>query len=168
MSAIFFTADTHFGHTNIIKKELVARSFSCIEEHDQVLVDRWNSVVGKRDVVWHLGDVAWHASDLKTVERLNGTKKLVLGNHDHYPTIKYLKVFSKVYGFVDFKLKTVLSHCPIHPCEMDRFSMNLHGHLHSKVIDDSRYVNVGVDRWGLAPVSWELIKGKMDIQMEDG
>lgn len=66
---IFFIGDAHFGHKGIINFETTKsfRPFSTIVEHDEELVRRWNSVVKKGDLVWHLGDfcfgshhIAWH------------------------------------------------------------------------------------------------------------
>jgi calcineurin-like phosphoesterase family protein len=65
------------------------RPFASIEEHDEELVKRWNGIVRKGDTVWHLGDFAFGRAKIDIAGRLNGTKKLVMGNHDHYPTEAY-------------------------------------------------------------------------------
>lgn len=81
MANTWFTADTHFGHDRLI--ELDRTRFGSIREHDDFLVDRWNSVVAPGDVVYHLGDVAWRMPALdEHVRRLNGRKVLIAGNHD--------------------------------------------------------------------------------------
>ena len=46
---IFFTADTHFGHANVIKHD--DRPFKTVEEMDKAIIDNWNSVVGDKDEV---------------------------------------------------------------------------------------------------------------------
>lgn len=51
---IWFTSDTHFGHANIIK--YCNRPYKDTEEMNADLIKRWNSTVGKDDLVWHLGD----------------------------------------------------------------------------------------------------------------
>lgn len=78
----FFTSDTHFGHSNIIR--YCDRPFANFEEMDAALVENWNHVVGDTDVVYHLGDVAMGASDRwdEILKSLNGYKVLVTGNHD--------------------------------------------------------------------------------------
>jgi len=83
MSTMFFTADLHFGHARII--ELCNRPFESTEEMDEALIANWNAVVGDPDdLVWVLGDYALgkrqHA--LTYLDRLNGRKILVIGNHD--------------------------------------------------------------------------------------
>jgi calcineurin-like phosphoesterase family protein len=160
MSEIFFISDTHFGHRGIIEfsgtKEF--RKFNSIEEHDAELVKRWNSVVTKRDTVWHLGDVCFGARNLHILEQLNGYKKLVLGNHDIYATEEYLKYFARVYGCYEFK-GMLLSHMPVAPSQFSRYYLNVHGHLHAKTLTavDKRYINVSCEQINLTPISLDII-----------
>lgn len=128
----WFTSDTHFGHKNILEYEKDARPFSTIEEMHEVLIDRWNSVVKPNDVVYHLGDFCFGKRWIGIAERLKGRKRLVMGNHDTYPSAEYLKYFDKLYGAV-FWERCVLSHLPVHTNGLGaRWLLNLHGHLHSK------------------------------------
>ena len=78
----WFTSDTHFGHERII--ELSNRPFPDVETMNEAIIERWNAAVKPEDTVFHLGDVALGkiADSLPLVGRLNGTKILVLGNHD--------------------------------------------------------------------------------------
>lgn len=80
----FFTSDTHFGHSNIIKFEAENRPFSSTEEMDEVMIERWNAVVKKRDIVYHLGDAIMgdFRAGIEKMKRLNGQKILIPGNHD--------------------------------------------------------------------------------------
>ena len=84
---IFFTSDTHFWHDNIIK--FCNRPFNSIEEMNDTIIENWNKVVGKNDIVFHLGDFCFCGSDKfkDIIERLNGYIYLILGNHD-WKTIK--------------------------------------------------------------------------------
>ena len=50
----FFTADEHYGHTNIIK--YCRRPFSTVQDMDRELVRRHNEVVKDSDTVIHAGD----------------------------------------------------------------------------------------------------------------
>lgn len=80
--SIWFTADTHFGHTNILK--YCDRPFASADEMDQEMVRNWNDHVAPGDVVWHLGDVCFKRGP-KLWERmamLNGDKFVLKGNHD--------------------------------------------------------------------------------------
>lgn len=150
MNRVFIISDTHFGHKKIIDFEGKSRPFATIEEHDAELVRRWNAVVGKKDTVWHLGDVLFGANSFPILSQLNGVKKLVMGNHDDYPVEKYLEHFSQIYGAATYR-GCALTHIPIHPSQFWRFKANLHGHLHSSKLDDPRYINVCAEHQGLAP-----------------
>lgn len=123
MSRVFLTSDTHFDH------RLVAslRGYGSPVEHDVATVESWNSVVGGRDTVWHLGDVGmgpmrrWKGS----VSALNGTIHLVTGNHDEAaPGVsrkaqkvqrEWLEVFASVQPFARIRRgdkNILLSHYP--------------------------------------------------------
>lgn len=153
MIETFFISDTHFGHKKIITYEPL-RAFNTIDEHDATLVMNWNTVVGKKDIVWHLGDFCFGLRNLQIAGELNGLKKLVLGNHDTYRTEEYLKYFHKVYGAVEYK-GMILTHIPVHPIQLERYKMNVHGHLHANNIDHPRYINVSAEQQNLSPVNIE-------------
>jgi calcineurin-like phosphoesterase family protein len=169
MNRIFVISDTHFGHKKILEFEAVARPFATIEEHDRALVERWNTVVKPKDTVWHLGDVFFGKDGHKPLAYLNGIKKLVLGNHDHYPLEIYQQYFTKIFGTAQYD-KCILTHVPVHPCQLEkRYELNIHGHLHSKQVmrqgswaaqPDERYVCVSVEHTNLAPkLMTEILMG---------
>lgn len=76
----FFTSDQHFGDERML--EMCGRPFDSADEADEAIVKRWNDVVGKRDLVWVLGDVTSDTGPSEHLARLNGTKILIAGNHD--------------------------------------------------------------------------------------
>jgi len=161
MSEVFFISDTHFNHPAILKFEPGVRKFDTIEEHDQFLIDQWNNEVGKRDIVFHLGDVCFGSQDRfqEIFKQLNGDKRLILGNHDLYPTHLYIKYFRQVYGALAYK-GYWLTHIPIHPNCLGH-PVNIHGHLHHRVIADPRYVCVSVEQTNLKPVAFDSIKDSL-------
>ena len=169
MPDTFFIGDTHFGHKNIIRFDAtkVSRSFDTIEEHDAEIVRRWNGVVRPKDIVWHLGDFCFGKTKLEIAAQLNGDKRLVMGNHDHYPTADYLKYFFKVLGAVEVN-GMILTHIPVHPDQMDqgRYTHNIHGHLHTNVLPDKRYINVSAEQINLTPISLDEIQ-KRTADVED-
>jgi calcineurin-like phosphoesterase family protein len=143
MSA-FFISDPHFGHHNMALK----RGFSCAEEMDELIVERWNAAVHKKDTIYLLGDVTMEKqTNYEILSRLEGLINVVLGNHDergHVPGL--LKYVNSVAGMINYKGKVILTHCPIHPSELDyRFSHNIHGHVHENSLDDERYINVSCE-----------------------
>ena len=79
---IYFTADHHFGHANIIKH--LSRPFASVEEMDAALLANWNAVVKPHDTVYILGDLFFRntGSAEDYLRRLNGKKHLIVGNHD--------------------------------------------------------------------------------------
>jgi calcineurin-like phosphoesterase family protein len=154
MNRIFLIGDTHFGHSKVIEFEAELRPFKTIQEHDEALVTNWNSVVNPKDTVWHLGDVGFGVGFFDILPRLHGVKKLVMGNHDRYPTAKYLEHFNSVYGAAKLH-DYILTHIPIHPDQFYRFKGNIHGHLHSSKIDDDRYINVSAEQIGLTPILFD-------------
>lgn len=85
MPNIFFTADLHFGHTNIIK--MCNRPFNSIEEMDETLIANWNQTVRRNDEIYILGDLMLKGSaDVahSYLSRLNGKKYFICGNHDRF------------------------------------------------------------------------------------
>lgn len=82
MSKVFFTADTHFGSERTLT--LSRRPFKTVEEMDETLINNWNSVVDKNDIVYHLGDFG----NYEIVKRLNGKVTLIWGNYELNEFIK--------------------------------------------------------------------------------
>ena len=52
---LWFTADLHFGHANIINYS--GRPYADVAVMNRALIDRWNAAVHPDDTVWVLGDV---------------------------------------------------------------------------------------------------------------
>lgn len=159
MTRTYVCADTHFGQRNILtfKREdgSPLRPFKTIEEHDEELVKRWNSVVKDEDRVYLLGDVVMNRRELKTCGLLKGRKCLIKGNHDIFKLKDYVPYFDDVRAYVVHKhedRKVILSHIPIHPDSVGRWGVNVHGHLHANKIDDPRYICVSMEHIDYTPV----------------
>lgn len=125
MSNVYFIGDMHFGHTHIHK---FRKQFSNEQVHRAYLMEKWITSIGKRDVVYVMGDAAFTQEGLDDIGRLAGRKILIRGNHDLLPTEAYLKVFEEVYGAFAWK-GLWLTHIPIHPAELYGRT-NVHGHCH--------------------------------------
>jgi calcineurin-like phosphoesterase family protein len=173
MSSVLFIADSHFSHFNIIRH--CNRPWKTIEEHDEALIERWNLIVSKRDIVYHLGDFAMIPKQpgipsmklyRKLRNRLNGRIHLAVGNHDHMSQEMYSS-FSKVYDFgteisVDGE-KITLCHFPMRSWNRSfHGSMHLFGHVHGRLenVDTGVSQDVGVDvpQWNYSPVPWDILK----------
>lgn len=178
---IWFTSDTHFDHENMITKFVLAngrpaREFASVEEMNETMIARWNEVVRPSDHIYHLGDVTMHRQvaqiRYRVLDRLNGHKRLLLGNHDADQVQNYLPWFKKIFAsrVID---RILFTHIPVHPDSLGRFHANVHGHTHHRILDpvivtdhkgygDSTrrvpYLNVCVERTDYRPVSLEQIK----------
>ena len=162
MSIVRFIADLHLGHENMAKR----RGFSTVEEHDEHIIAKWNSVVNKRDVTYILGDVTMEkSSPYPLLDRLNGIKHIVLGNHDRRQDTKKLFQYAEsVGGMINYK-GVFLTHCPIHSDELEYgIVKNIHGHIHDKVVmkmldgwevPDERYFCVSCEQVDYLPKSLE-------------
>jgi len=173
----FFISDTHFGHYGMLKHESSSRPFKSIEEMDETMVRNWNSVVGKNDEVYILGDFSWHKNPERTLEilkQLHGKKYLVLGNHDEQ-IVKNKELRDQFIWVKDYYrlnvngLKIILFHYPIQDWDCKfHGSIHLYGHVHSNKnnampLEIPGSYNVCADVNGLTPVSLEQIKKRLGV-----
>lgn len=160
MKNTFFISDTHFGHKNIITfkdgDDKLLRPFDSVEEMDEHMVECWNSVVKDGDRVYHLGDVVINRKALPIMDRLNGKKVLVKGNHDIFKLRDYVKYFDDIRAYkVMPEHGIICSHIPIHPESLERWRLNIHGHLHGNILPDKKYLSVCVEQINYTPVELE-------------
>lgn len=186
-SKLFFTSDTHFGHSNIIK--MCDRPFSSVEKMDETMIKNWNDKVGTDDIVFHLGDFAVGGAGVwrSTLERLNGHKILILGNHDMK---NYREGYSQYFDFVTHQMQirigdrcVYLNHNPF-LCyggvyrEDEKKVWQLFGHVHSRPNDTGKdawrlqylfptQYDVGVDQNNFTPLSWEEVKKIIEKQVKE-
>lgn len=159
----FFTADTHFGHHNIIKYTERYKLVQTVDEMDTMLIERWNSKVSKDDTIIHVGDVAFN--NFERLSELNGHKKLIKGNHD----LKQLKNLAPYFEILSEPIalikeeKIVLCHYPMYSWpNKARGWIHLHGHCHGTVDGyDKEAIDVGVDCWDYYPVTLEETRNRI-------
>lgn len=157
----FILSDLHFGHKNII--EYSRREFTTIQEHDDHIVSRWNGVVKKDDKCLILGDIAFRKDALSRFSEMNGIKYLIAGNHDHYSAKSMAPYFHDIKGAVNWtdparQIRIVFTHIPVHPAQLVRWDLNIHGHTHGYWVSnlfsgqpDNRYMNVCCEAMGFVP-----------------
>lgn len=171
---IWLISDTHFHHANILtfkgtNGELIRPGFGSIEEMNETIVSRWNSVVKPADHIYHLGDVSMRVSSsvcASLIARLNGLKRLVRGNHDKHQTTQYLKMgFKEIHG-MRLLFDVWLTHGPIHPMSMGRALGNIHGHIHEKPSPPGPYLNVSVEAIDYTPISLEDARKRLMTRKE--
>ena len=114
--SIFFTSDQHFGHESCIRFD--KRPFKSLEHMNETLIRNYNAVVPENGVCYFLGDFGMgNVEFLKdVVSQLNGTKILVLGNHDRNHNAMYTIGFDIVVNSCILYIageRVSLSHCPL-------------------------------------------------------
>lgn len=131
----FYIADWHYNHRNCLAFD--NRPFTSIEQMNEALVERWNSVVKPDDTVYVLGDMFWCNSEMaiSVLDSLSGRVFLVKGNHDRCHIKKFTDKFVKVAEYMEIEdngRNVVLSHYPI-PCFKNHFYgwYHLYGHVHN-------------------------------------
>jgi len=155
----YVTSDLHFGHKNIHGPDgfVPTRThFTATNDMNQALIDAWNAVVHRDDVVYHLGDLSLHMKKediLSLVLQLKGTIYLVKGNHDSGRVMRYLE--RETYGKVHYipmgdivkrnGVQYLLTHYPQGLGERRKKIKNICGHIHNEVAKDANVLNVGVD-----------------------
>ncbi len=151
---IHFASDTHWGHANIIKYS--QRPFNSVEEMNEALIRNWNERVQQYDTVYHLGDFAFMQYDQlkKTARRLNGTKHLILGNHDkeiirHTDDLVRSGTFASIQNYYELRHAGeffVLFHYGQRVWNKSHHgSIHLYGHSHGSLPPFGKSVDVGVD-----------------------
>lgn len=171
--ATFFTADPHFGHRRII--QYCDRPFVNEDEMDEVLIANWNSVVRPKDVAWILGDVSFREIEptVKIMNRLNGIKKVVLGNHDKRirNSAELQRCFDEVLDGLQEKYVSnghgrhefmVMCHYPLASWNRSYHgTIHVHGHCHNSIPfelnPNAKRLDVGVDAHNYFPISLEQV-----------
>ena len=186
---IYFTADLHLGHTNVLS--LCNRPFLSVEEMDEALIANWNRRVKKNDTVYVIGDLIWDKKKaINYLSKLQGNKILIQGNHDH----DWLKTegarthFREIVPYLEINFNghpITMCHYPMLEWKNSRKNNSaklgylVHGHIHNRT--DSLYLplfqqehalNAGVDINHYTPVSFdELIENnrvfKAQFRKED-
>jgi len=165
---LFFTADLHLGHTNII--DFCKRPFDNGRDMDEQLISNWNVLVKPKDRVYIIGDLSFHRGlfTAKLVEQLQGELHLIKGNHDKKRRIdEALPLFTSVQDYLEVKWKNrllILSHYPfITWNQVHRGSYHLHGHSHGNLPPtNKKRLDVGVDTNDYFPYSFDEIEKIME------
>lgn len=181
-SRVYFTSDTHFNHTNILR--YCQRPFRNVDDMNEQMIANWNETVSEDDVIFHLGDfclggaVEW----TRILDLLNGKIYLIMGNHD----LKNIR--QGLMGRFEHvamqmlievgKRRIYLNHYPFLCFEGGYKDVwQLFGHVHSRRantgIDAGRLqylyptqYDVGVDNNDFRPISYEQVKRIIQKQVE--
>lgn len=161
---VWFTGDTHFDHTNIIK--YCNRPFKNVDEMNETIIERWNSKVNSYDDVYHVGDFAFRRESFeKFYPSLKGKIHLIRGNHDPgYHVIRDI-IGNYLPDILELKINgfnLVLCHYAMRVWNRSHYgSINLYGHSHGTIAPTSQSCDVGVDCWDFYPVTLSEIRDRM-------
>lgn len=165
----FFCADLHLTHKQIH----VYRGFDSTQAHDDFIEKRWRETITKKvkspcvekqDTIYILGDVSFSREGWERLDSWPGHKTIILGNHctefADAGFISGLKTVKAVHGLLKYKTAW-LSHAPLHPDHL-RGKRNIHGHLHSTIVADRRYMNVSLENTDMAPIHLDKVLAEFD------
>lgn len=181
MTDTWLIGDTHFGYERVLTfvddAGRKVRPFRDTDEMDETLIENWNRVVKPGDTVLHLGDVTNAPGErFETIwRRLNGTKHLIVGNHDDIVYLVRGGFFADVRQELKLRdLRLHLSHQPLHPTMHEigapgtgNFFCNVHGHIHQNPTPAGRYVNVSVEAIGYTPVHLDVVAEQARKLLDD-
>lgn len=159
--------DHHFLHPAILRftdssGNRIRPDFDTLEQMHEDMIEKHNSVVKVQDKVYFLGDVTFKVnSEFNNImSRLNGHKRLIVGNHDRIKGTDLIRWFEKVELWKIFKEhRFICSHLPMRKDQF-RYKVvaNVHGHLHQNVINEPEYINVCCEILKNKPIHLEEIK----------
>ena len=179
---IYFTSDWHFFHNKSFIYE--PRGFSSVEEMNEAIIQNHNKVVKENDIVYCLGDCMLNDNQkgMECINRLNGHKRIILGNHCTSARIELYKTLSntEVLGYADIikynGYHFYLSHYPTITSNHDedrplkQTILNLHGHTHDRrkfYQDNPTMYNVALDAHNNTPVSIDQIIEDIKAKREE-
>ena len=164
---VYFTADCHFDHANIIR--FCDRPFSSVQEMNEVLIDNWNRKVTGNDTIYILGDLLYRSADPEAIlKRLHGKKHLIIGNHDNswmkkVDLNKYFLSTALMEETTDGRHILTLCHYPLFSWNHQSRSFMIHGHIHNDtdldfwplLLTRDNVLNAGMDINGFQPVTFD-------------
>lgn len=174
---VYFTADLHLGHSNIISS--CNRPFRDVEEMNKTLIDNWNSRVTDRDEVYIVGDVAYKsAENVGTfLKKMKGRKHLILGNHDR----NWMKTLDASWFFESIEQQSFVSinGNRIFLCHYPMMEWNdsyhgsylIYGHIHANhdqefwplIANNDHMLNAGVDVNNYYPVTFDELVSNNEL-----
>lgn len=177
MRDIWLISDTHFCHENILSFRdggpdgplIRGQLFDSVEQMDEVMIDQWNRTVKPGDIVYHLGDVFFGPKEdfVKKWKRLNGAKRLILGNHDDAKFFAKNELVQKIMMWRMFpEFGMLLTHVPVHDTIMyegrfrnyDGLPLNVHGHIHQNPSPTENHKCVCVEQIDYTPIHIEDVR----------
>lgn len=185
MHNAFLIADPHFSHEGVCRflrdDGTKLRPWDNVADMDEAMVENWNKVVRPVDKVYVCGDLVMKAKkQIGIMDKLNGKKVLIKGNHDIGELKIYLPYFYDIRAFHILD-QFCITHIPIHPDCLGRFRGNIHGHIHQRTImktisiapdnshrisaPDNRYFCISAEQIDYTPIEWNVLRKKFYAQL---
>ena len=161
----FVTSDLHLFHDVI----LTYRKYKSHNKHNEDLIFKWNQTVSKHDRVFILGDLTLKKGDNRSIienvlNRLNGTKILILGNHDEFKPFTYIDMgFQSVHTSLMYRDDILMIHDPAVSTFVPNLTV-LCGHVHELFTREKNCINVGLDVRFMQPVLIDALLLEKDIE----
>ena len=181
MKRTFVTSDQHFNHaailtfTNAATGQKVRSRFKDCKHMNEYMIEMWNAVVAKNDIVWQLGDFCmkdYEGFERDILPKLNGHISMVIGNHDNVRALSRMNRIRKIVADRRFEDKgLIMSHRPLHfsncwSWRTKSWMRNLHGHIHEHDSPtDHDYINLSVEKTNYMPIDIEsLVPTKYQLE----
>jgi calcineurin-like phosphoesterase family protein len=143
---------------------------------DEKLIYNYNCLVKPDDIVVWVGDVSFHdpKRTYDVINRLNGYKILVVGNHDFDRKKKLRKMgFDEthiVYNLCFGNTKVAFTHYPMDNLPIREW-INTHGHIHKnkhvREIETTSHINVNCEFQDYKPINLDTLVGKVVTLTEE-
>ena len=148
---IFFFADPHFDHANIIR--YCDRPFNGVAEMNNTILRNYREVVKPDSLVYFLGDMSfgrYSRSAMWWLERLTGKVVYIRGSHD-----RGINGLAKDYEWLEADgIRLLLVHNPIHiPPNWNGWIIHAHTHSTQLINRQRKRVCVGVEATGYKPIA---------------
>jgi len=154
---IYFTADQHFHHDPII--QMCNRPYKNGHHMHKDIIRKYNELITDSDTVYIIGDISYSKDKepiRRIVDKLNGQKYLILGNHDYLNPFDYIDMgIISVHTSLEINTSFgnyILVHDPA-ISQIDRNRTFLCGHIHDLFVQQKNCINVGVDAHNFYPIT---------------
>jgi calcineurin-like phosphoesterase family protein len=161
----WITSDWHLGDDRL---ELLGLPFKTVNETLETLIKNHNDLVDKNDWVIVNGDTVYQKAPefVKEINKFNGKKILIRGNHDKpYSDDELSKYFDKIIeegSGISFDLDGIPCYVTHYPTQGKKDKFNLVGHIHGAWKYQLNMFNVGVFTNNYKPVNMNSIKFHYD------
>jgi len=140
---------------------------------NEAIINNWNNIVSDSDRVFVLGDVFLCKPDeaKEYIEKLNGHKILIKGNHDYDEKKMLWAGFDEFHRSFDYEMPdgrlALLEHRPLPDCMIgEKYDLMMHGHIHVAEKVRGKKINVSCDIWEFEPIPVQTLQ-ELSLELID-